>query len=198
MLNTLKSITLTIALAAAGTAGFADGHAKGWTLDGENSKLSFGSVKKEYVGEVHTFEDISGTVGADGAMAIDVNLASVETYIDIRNTRMIEHVFKDAATATIASQIDMEAMNALAVGDMAVMDFDGTLSLIGTDVDLYTEVFVVRLSEDRMMATTDSMVFLDAEEAGIDAGITKLMELAELPSITRAAPVTLRLVFDAN
>ncbi len=198
MLNSLKTVVIAAALAATGSIAYADGHAKSWTLDGENSKLAFGSIKKDYLGEAHSFKTISGTVGADGAVVIDVNLASVETNIDIRNERMIEHVFKNVATATLASQIDMAELTAMPVGGMSTMELDGTLTLVGTEVELYADMFVVRLSEDRVMATTDSMIFLDTEEAGIDPGVTKLMELAELPSITRAAPVTMRLVFDAN
>lgn len=198
MLNSLKTLGIAAAVIMAGAMAQADGHAKGWTLDADNSTLAFGSIKKDYIGEAHRFRTISGTVGADGAVMIDINLASVETNIDIRNERMIEHVFKNVATATLASQIDMAELTAMPVGGMATIELDGTVSLVGTDVDLYADMFVVRLSADRVMAITDSMVFLDAEEAGIDPGINKLMELADLPSITRAVPVTMRLVFDAN
>lgn len=198
MLKSLKTFIVAAAVIAAGTVAQADGHGKGWTLDGAHSKLAFGSIKKNWIGETHSFRSISGSVDADGAVAIDVNLASVETNIDIRNERMIEHVFKNVATATLASQIDMAALNDMPVGAMSVMELEGTLSLVGTDLDLDAEMFVVRLSESRVMVTTDSMIFLDTEEAGIDPGINTLMELAELPGITRAAPVTMRLVFDAN
>ncbi|MBL4750028.1 MAG: hypothetical protein JKX71_05505 [Amylibacter sp.] len=47
-----------------------------------------------------------------------------------------------------------------------------------------------------MRFLTAEMIWISTEEAGIDAGVTKLMELAKLPSITRAFPVTLRLVFE--
>ena len=58
-----------------------------WTLDGEASKLAFGSVKKDAVGESHHFSGLSGGV-ADGIATISVDLASLETWIDIRNERM--------------------------------------------------------------------------------------------------------------
>ena len=46
------------------------------------------------------------------------------------------------------------------------------------------------------MVTTNDMLFLAADEAGIDGAIDTLMELAGLDSITRAVPVTLRFVFE--
>lgn len=198
MLKSLKTIVVAAAVIIAGSVAHADGHAKDWTLDAGNSKLAFGSIKKNWIGETHSFRSISGGVAADGTVSIEVNLASVETNIDIRNERMIEHVFRNVATATLSSEIDMAALTEMPVGGMNVIELEGTLSLVGTDIDLDAEMFVVRLSEDRVMAMTDSMIFLDTEEAGIDPGINKLMELAELPGITRAAPVTMRLVFDAN
>ena len=172
--------------------------AQSWTLDGDSSRLAFGSVKKDTAGEVHSFETLTGTVGADGAVALTIDLASVETNIEIRNERMIEYVFQNAPAATLAAQIDMAALNAIAVGASDVVDVEGTLSLIGTQVDIEAEMYVTRLSETRVMVMTNDMIFLGTEQAGITAGIDKLMELAKLPGITRTVPVTLRLVFQAD
>ena len=38
--------------------------AQTWVLDPSTSRLAFGSIKKNTIGEVHTFERISGTVSA--------------------------------------------------------------------------------------------------------------------------------------
>lgn len=172
--------------------------ADGWELDGDSSRLAFGSIKKDTVGEVHSFESLSGSVSKDGAVSVTIDLASVETNIDIRNERMLEHVFKGLATATLNASIDMAEAEALAIGESTVLDVEGTLSLVGTDVEIETEMFVVRLSDTKVMATTNDMIFLSAEDAGINAGISKLMELAKLPGITRTSPVILRLIFNAS
>lgn len=166
-----------------------------WTLDGDNSKLAFGSVKKDTVGEIHSFEHLGGTVSDSGAVSIDIHLASVQTNIDIRNERMIEHVFKGMAKAQLSAQIDMAALSAMAPGDTSVIDVEGTLSFLGKDIPVETEMFVARLGEGKVMVTTNDMIFLSAEDADIDAGVSKLMELAKLPGITRTSPVVLRLVF---
>jgi len=87
-------------------------------LDGETSAVSFGSVKKGTVGETNHFTRISGTVSPEGDVTVDVDLASVETWIDIRNERVIEHVFLNAPTATFSAKVDMASLKNLAVGAM--------------------------------------------------------------------------------
>ena len=199
MIKQLTKLALAAAMALSGTAAFADGHAsQTWTLDGESSKVAFGSIKKDKVGEAHHFTGLDGTVAADGTATVNIDLTSVETWIDVRNGRMLEHVFKGVTTATLTAGIDMEEVNALGVGDSSVIDVEGNLSLVGTDIEIETSMFVMRVAEDRVLVTTDEMVFLGTEDAGIDAGVSKLMELAKLPGITRTSPVTLRFIFNAD
>lgn len=186
---------LALAAAIAATGSFAA--AESWTLDGPASKVAFGSIKKNIIGEVHAFEELSGTASQDGTVEVTINLASVETLIDIRNERMIEHVFKNTPTATITAAIDMEDVTALGVGESTVVDADGMVELVGEELEIYTELFVTRLSETRVMVTTNDMIMLTTSDLGLTAGIDKLRELADLPGITRVSPITLRLVFDA-
>lgn len=186
---------LTTALLAA-TMPFA-AFAGDWTLDGEASKLVFGSIKKDKVGESHNFSGLSGGV-ADGVANVSVDLASLETWIDIRNERMAEYVFKGMDPATLTAPIDVAALEALAPGESKVMDIDATLALGPVTADVEASVFALRVSETRAMITTDEIVWISTEELGVDAGVDKLMELAELSSITRAVPVTFRLAFDAG
>ncbi len=195
MFNFFRRGALSIA-AIAMTAGtvFADG----WTLDESASKLAFGSIKFNDLGEVHSFKSIDGNVDSEGKVTLGVDLASVETLIDIRNERMIEHVFKNVARASISAQIDLSALEATPVGESTLLETEGTLNLLGVEVPLDAELFILRVSEDRVLVTTDSMIFLSTADAEIDAGVDKLQELASLDIIARAVPVTLRLMFDAN
>lgn len=168
--------------------------ADSWSLSGDESKVAFGSVKKDKVGEVHHFKSISGGVGADGAAKIEIDLASVETWIDIRNERMGEHVFKGMGTATLTADVDLSALEALPVGGTTSDEVSGVLTLGGASVDLEVAIFVARIAEDKALITTDEMIMIQTEEMGVNDGITKLMEIAKLPSITRTVPVTFRLV----
>ena len=173
-------------------------NAETWTLDGEASHLAFGSIKKDKIGEVNSFSGLKGTVDADGKADVTIDLTTLETNIDIRNERMLEHVFKGAGEAQLTAQLDMDEVKGLAVGEMAVVDVEGALSLLGVSTELDLEMVVVRLAENKVMALSNDMVFVGTEELGVTAGIDKLMELAKLPGITRTSPVTLRLVFTSD
>lgn len=167
-----------------------------WTLSGEESKVAFGSIKKDTVGEVHHFKGLSGTVDDEGKVSVVIDVASVETWIDIRNERMQKMVFDAAPKAMLSAQVDATALEKLKAGDTTTADVEGTLTLNGKEIAIETSLFIARLGEDKMLAATDEMIMLQAKEAGIDEGITKLMEVAKLPGITRVSPVTLRLVFN--
>ena len=184
--------TSALALALAGPAA-----AETWTLEGDASRLAFGSIKNSYTGEVHGFTDLSGSV-TDGVAEITIALGSVDTMIDIRDERMIEYVFRNAPSATLTSAVDMEALEALSPGESTVMEIDGTLSFLGADVDLFLSVFAMRIAPDRVLVASNDMLFIATDEIGIDAGVDKLQELATLDDITRAVPVTFRFVFSSD
>jgi len=190
-----KSLAALTALALTMTA---PAFAENWSLVGDASKVAFGSIKKDTVGEVHHFTSLSGSVDEDGNVSVEIDVASVETWIDIRNERMQKMVLNAAPKAVITTQVDAEQLFALKPGDTTTTDVEGTLTLNGNDIEIETSLFVARLSEKKMMVTTDEMIMLSMNEAGIDDGITKLMEVAKLPGITRVSPVTLRLVFQAG
>lgn len=173
----------------------AGGHST-WTSVPEESSVAFGSVKKDVVGEVHHFETVSGTVADGGEISITIDLASIETNIDIRNERMAKHVFQDGtATAVISGMIDMEEVNALQPGETALVDFEAKLAFAGGETDIEAEMLVVRLTENRVLVTTADFIMVPTADLGIDAGVDMLMKLAKLPSITRVTPVSVRMVF---
>ncbi|WP_120635001.1 c-type cytochrome [Ruegeria sp. EL01] len=185
----LKAVTIASAIVASPAL------ATSWTLDPEGSHLAYGSIKKDTVGEVNSFSSLSGHVSPDGKVEIEIDLSSVETNIDIRNERMIEYVFRKTGTATLSAEFDMQDVADLNVGGATTVDADAVLSLAGTDVEFDAEMFVARLSETSVMVSTNDMVFLSTEDAGLNAGVDKLMELANLPGITRTVPITARLIF---
>lgn len=169
-----------------------------WQLVPDDSIVAYGSIKANVAGEVNTFNKIDGAIAADGQAMISIELTSVNTNVDIRNQRMIKYVFGDNTKAVLTTQLDMEAIKALSIGDTTTMEVEGVLSFLGEDVDVDTHFFVVKLSDSKILATTDSMIMMQTEELGVNAGLDKLMELAKLPSITRVSPITLRFVFEID
>ncbi|MEL6504557.1 MAG: YceI family protein [Pseudomonadota bacterium] len=188
-----------LALAATlilGTPALAGGHIVWKSVDNE-SQIAFGSIKSNETGEVHHFNKVSGVVKEKGEMALTIELGSVETYIDIRNERMTEHVLKgDKPTATITGTIDMEEVNGLKPGETKLLEIEAQLSFAGIDNDIDANMLVARLSEDRVLVTTADFIMVSTEDLGINSGIDTLMKLAQLPSITRVTPVSVRMVFE--
>lgn len=196
MRKLLFGVAAVLVMGLAAAPAMAGKHMGGWLLDGDASTIAFGSVKKDAIGESHHFSRLSGMVAPDGAVSVEIDLTSVETWIDIRNERVIEHVFKKAPAATFTSQIDMAELAELEVGGMKEIEISGNLALGSASVTVQGPVMAVRLSEMRVMVVTSEMIWISTEEAGIDVGVTMLKDIAKLPAITRAFPVTLRLIFD--
>ena len=71
-----------------------------WQIDNAQSQLSFISIKKGDVAEVHRFGEIAGGLQQDGQFELSIALESVNTGIQIRDSRMRSFLFKTAAVST--------------------------------------------------------------------------------------------------
>lgn len=178
----------------------ADATTTGWTLDPEASRIAFMSIKGGEIAEVHTFRTISGTVGADGAAEISVNLDSVETNVEIRNTRMREMLFHTDVhpTATARTNIDLAALKALPVGGRMELALPFRLDFHGVEADVTADMFVTRVGAGKVLVESAGPLIVEASAYGLEAGVDALREVAGLPSIAPLAPVTVSLVFDAD
>ena len=96
----------------------------------------------------------------------------------------------------VSGEIDLDAVKGLKTGDTSIVEFEGVLAFAGVSVDVDAEMLVARLAENRVMVSTADFIMISTEDLGIDEGINKLMNLAELPGITRVTPVAVRVVFE--
>ena len=169
-----------------------------WHLNAEQSNVSFTSVKNGTIGENHHFTAMTGSVDNHGRVTINVPLASVESYIDIRNERMGKFLFEiqKFSAVTITAQLDMKAFDGLAVGMRTRMMLDANLDLHGVTSEIEMDVFVSRLSDTSVVVSSAAPVLVDADEFDMGAGIEKLRELASLDAIGLIVPVTFSLLFD--
>lgn len=190
----------TRALFAAASLFLAFPAAAEWTLSSEESRIGFVSVKAGAFAESHSFKEVQGAVSEDGAAEIVISLDSVETNIDIRNERMREFLFETDKhpTATVAATIDLDAFSELETGARDSIAFTGEVTLHGVTAPFETTLTVTRLSDARVLVETTDPVILYTDEFGLTAGVDKLRELAGLPSITPAVPVSASLVFERN
>ncbi len=171
-----------------------------WTLDNDTSQVSFVSVKAADAGEVHRFTEISGELSADGKASVTIQLASVDTLIPLRDERMRELLFQTNLfpTASLSTIIDMDALNAIEPGDSMDMAANLTLELHGQKLSLAAEMIVARLGDHRLMVSSRKPVIVNAASVDLVNGIEALREIANLPSISKAVPVSFVLTFNQD
>lgn len=185
---------ISLALIAAGPS-----HAH-WTLDSDQSALSFVSTKAINIAEVHRFGALSGVVDDDGQVTISIDLTTVDTAIELRDDRMREMLFNTAEhpAAEVSAKVDNDALAALEPGQSTDMAVEATLNLHGTERPLTMEVVVARTGDHNLLVTTRKPVIVNAAEFALGDGVEALREIAGLPSISLAVPVSFVLSFDDN
>jgi polyisoprenoid-binding protein YceI len=168
-----------------------------WKLDPERSSVEFISIKAKDVAEVHTFQDIQGTIGEDGGVSIALMLDSVETLIPIRNERMREFLFETTnyKEATLTAKIEPEILAGMKAGDIKSVTAEGNLSLHGATQPMTLSMRAARVSEGEVLVASVKPLIVNAEKFGLGSGIEKLREIAGLDSISHAVPVTFVITF---
>ena len=168
-----------------------------WELDNNSSTLSFVTVKADHVGEVHTFDQLSGDINDDGSVQITIELASVNTLVDIRNERMQNMLFETNLfpQATITGEIDLDAVAAMDAGVSQAISVDFDLAIHG-ETSSYTAGVLVTRTESGVLASTLKPIIVMADTHGLVRGVEALREVAGLPSISRAVPVSFSVIFE--
>ena len=59
-----------------------------WQINNNESQVNFISTKKVNIAEVHQFDKIAGNLAETGEFSLAIDLASVNTGIEIRDSRM--------------------------------------------------------------------------------------------------------------
>ena len=124
-------------------------------------------------------------------------MASLDTLIPIRNERMGRMLFEivEFPKATFTATINNEEIEAIAPGNAAVVSLSGSLTLRDQSQAIATEVLVTRLNKRTVMVASIAPVLLNAGALGLSDGVEALREIAGLPSISHAVPVTFTLTF---
>ncbi|MGY6550578.1 MAG: YceI family protein [Erythrobacter sp.] len=168
-----------------------------WKVDPNGSYLAYVSIKSGEIAETNKFQKLSGMVAADGAARIEIDLASVNTGVDVRDERMRTIFFEvaDFPKALITAQLDPKRFTELDIGTVMVEPLTARLTLKGMEADIDARVQVARVSENRVIATTTEPVLITTDMFGLTDELGTLRALAELPSISPAVPVTFSFAF---
>ena len=171
-----------------------------YTLNQQYSSLYFVSSKKSHVIETHEFQTLEGSLNADGEATLTIDISSVETGVDIRNQRMLDYLFESVSfpSATLSVTIDLDALQALEMGETVNLQIAPTLSIKTVSIELDVSISVSKLSDASLLVQNVAPIIIDATDFGLEQGIETLRDLANLSSISYAVPTNFTLVFDAN
>ena len=194
-LNDKRKKTLAkITLFAMTTWAFLSANAD-WHLDPAASDLYFMSIKATHVGEVHSFDTLSGKVDEKGAASLTIDLASVATLIPIRDQRMRDMLFQvdRYPTATVDAQIELDTLVTMPTGSEKDIELEADLKFKENTSQIMTKVKVSKLNEQKITVRTIAPVVLSAGQLQVTEGLEKLREIAGLPNISFTIPVTFNL-----
>jgi len=182
----------TLALSALSFSALAN-----WTVDSQQSSLSFVTVKNELIAETHQFKQLSGSLSDSGELTLQIPVSSLETNIPLRNERILQYLLmaNEFATIQAKAKVDMNSVAALKAGQSLVMAQAIDLTLLNQSQTLTTSVRLTMLADGKMVATTTAPVVLDLTKFKLDGGVEKLRELAGLKVISPLVPVGFSVTF---
>jgi polyisoprenoid-binding protein YceI len=198
-------VALLVAALSACTSAPGISASAAYRIDAQQSALHFVTTKAGQAGvggvsEVGRFSRFDGSLGADGRITLDIDLASVDTGIGIRDDRMRSMLFNVAAMpkATFAAQVDPAMVAAIGVNTSRDVDLNGTLTLAGQSKPVAARLRVTRLGPGSLQVATRTPIVVDARQFGLQAGVEALREVVGLNFLASAAPVTFSMVLNAQ
>lgn len=168
-----------------------------WKMDAKNSNISYGTIKNDAIGENNYFKTISGNITDEGEINIEIDLASVDTQLELRDERMRDIVFKVANNpkAKLTGNIDLKQFESLKNGENSVIETSVILELVGEVTEIDTTLVVVRLAENKVLVIPQNVLFIDADDFELVEAIETLRGLAGLDTISTVVPMSFYLTF---
>ena len=104
-----------------------------WSVNNNQSTVSFISIKKSDIAEVHRFKQVEGTLTEAGNFSLAIDLTSVDTGIAIRDERMQGLLFEVAQfpKLTLNAAVNPKLLADLHIGEVMTLQVDGEIALHG-------------------------------------------------------------------
>lgn len=170
-----------------------------WTLLNDLSSLSFVSTKNQHVSEIQQFKTLKGELSPTGKLLIEIDLTSIDSGIEIRDTRMREKLFvvDKFPTANVSAQLTSNLLS-LEEGDSILVTLPAKLDLMGMSKKIMVSVQVTGTANNGIIATSTQPILISAADYGLTSGIEILQKLAGLNGIGLTVPVSFNLLFIAD
>jgi polyisoprenoid-binding protein YceI len=197
----LVALTATLLGCMSPPAQNAPATAASWRLEPAQSSLSFVTTKAGQPGvaaiaEVQAFRRFNGELNSRGQIQFSIDLASVDTGIEIRDERLRTMLFNVGAApqATFSAQIDPALLRDLGTAGVRDMDLNGQLTLAGQSKPVVAKVRVSALDAGLIGVSTRAPIVVNASDFGLRAGVEALRDVMGLSMLSAAAPVSFALV----
>ncbi len=189
----MKKIVFVLAFALAACNASAQ-----WVLNNAASSVDFVSIKNTKVAELHSFENLQGSLEESGKARLTIALASVETQIPIRNERMQSMLFEvdKFPQASVSALVDFERISRMKAGQSFIHPATLKLSIHGDEQEVNADLRIVKLARNKLLVATVRPLIVNADDFSLSKGVEALREIAALSSISTAVPVTVSLVFE--
>jgi len=180
-------------LVAVGSPAWAD-----WRVTAESS-FGYVSLKNNSVAENNRLTGLTGGIDADGTLSITIDLASVETGVDIRNQRMAELFFEVARfpQAHITGKVSDDQLAALLTGEVITAAIPLTLDLHGVSATLTAKLRAYQVADTLYVNSTEPLL-LQTAQFDLLGGVEALRNIAGLTAIAQVVPVTVDLQLIAD
>jgi polyisoprenoid-binding protein YceI len=194
----------TLVACASGTGGTPTA-STGWAIDGAQSSLNFVTTKAGQagvggIGEVQSFKRFTGGLDAAGQIKLVIDLASVDTGVEIRDERMRTMLWNIKATpqATFSATLSAENLSKLSADSASDIDVAGQLELAGQTKPVNAKLRAMRMSGGKIMVTTRAPIIVNSNDYGLKAGVEAMREVMNLNFLASTAPVSFSLVLNAQ
>lgn len=170
-----------------------------WNLQSPSS-IHFLTTKNAQVTETNSFTSFSGKINKFGYAKLNIDLASVDTRIGIRDERIQEHLFETEtfSQAHFEAEIPPTVLEQAIDGTTTYYDLKGKITLHGEQAEGYCQVIISPNKNGTVTVTSVTPMMIDAQGFSLVKGINKLQEIAGLTSITYTVPLTFSLTFKAD
>ncbi len=177
---------------------------RSYEVDPARSAVTFVSTKAGATGvggvtEMMRFARYSGGLDASGKVSLNIDLASIDSGIEIRDDRMRKMLWNVGATpsATFSAQLPANALRQVGSAGQ-VIEIEGQLQMAGQAKAVATKLVVTPAPGGQLMVSTLQPIVINANDFGLTAGVEALREVVGLSFISTSAPVSLNLALKAK
>ncbi len=137
------------------------------------------TVKANAIFDTYRFDAVEGEIGPGGKATVKIDLASINSSIDVRDVRLRFLLFETYKFpfAEIKADIDQSRLQELLTATRIEYTLVITLSMRGVVREIKTKVWVTRISDTTVSVATIEPIIVTAESVGLTKNIAKLVEV---------------------